>query len=131
MAVIYCVKCDMHIDLDDDVGHVEAHEMNQVTVTRIKTKNDINGNPRRAWIIHSIDPGTTVTQVSRYSYASCIGVVEEGYSGKDALVAWLVCYHCKSIELDDIKVSPNEYNRFIGKAWTLGCINERYRILGG
>jgi len=130
VAVIYCVKCDRHVDLDTDVDHMtESHEMTKVTVTRVKTKNDINGNPRRAWLIHAL-PDMEFSS-HQFMYAPLIQVVEEGYSGKEGLVSWLVDNHCQSAELDDIKVSPSEYNRFIGRECTKTCANERYRILGG
>jgi hypothetical protein len=74
------------------------------TATYITAKHDINGNPRRAYIINEIDTE------SKYSSYHIIDVIDEGYNGKNAVS---VTYPNCLFSGYQIQVSPSEYNQYI------------------
>jgi hypothetical protein len=60
---------------------------------QLRTKNDVNGNPRRVWVIYSLTGLVLSTH-------------DEGYVGKPLEARELV-------ELPSIEVLPTEYRRFV------------------
>jgi hypothetical protein len=79
--------------------------MNKIqTVTYIGTKNDVNGNPRRAFLVNEIN-----LELSE-PYQYLIDVVEEGYNGRDALKR--AGYNLNTPGYM-IETTPTEYKHFI------------------
>jgi hypothetical protein len=74
------------------------------STTYITTKNDINGNPRRAYIINEID----LKDTQPYQYI--IDVLDEGYNGKSIVTDnYPDCF----FNGYQINVQPSEYNQYI------------------
>lgn len=105
----------------------DVPSVNLVTTIKICTKNDINGNPRRAWLVHNVPVNI---ETGTYAWPRCVGVVDEGYSGRGALEMWLEKHNCAAQEMDIINVSPSEYNKFTSKKWTDVCDTERAGLYG-
>lgn len=92
-----------------------------ITYQKFQTKNDVNGNPRRGWLIGRIAPG----QESTISHRN-IAWAEEGYEGTAALDRELSRFievsrfssrslRAYAADLGTVNVTPGEY-RAIRKA---------------
>ena len=64
--------------------------------TKITTKNDVNGNGRRLWVINEI-----VHDGIRAPHSNRVGIIEEGYEGT------------KAIKTTEFYVAPSEYNVYL------------------
>ena len=67
---------------------------------RIKAPNDVNGNPRRAFIVMS-----TIDR-----YADIMTVYDEGFAGVNVLPKDI---REQGVELPEIKVTPAEYRSWV------------------
>jgi len=76
----------------DSKGYMRRKYRNIVIAQKINAGHNVNGNPRRGWIVYS-----------REGYM--IGFVDEGYKGRGALTSLFT----KATELREIDVVPKEY----------------------
>ena len=67
--------------------------MHTEIVFHLRATNDVNGNPRRCFLVLDLSTGATL---------DCI---DEGYSGR---AAWQKRYP-RAVEADSIEVTPREY----------------------
>lgn len=68
----------------------------KVIVTRFRTKNDVNGNPRRVYIAYHSETG------------QIIDARDEGYHGQPKLGLGM-----HQVDLPDIETTPKEYRRLL------------------
>lgn len=75
----------------------------------IRTTNDPNGNPRRAYAVYRLPDDPTVSDYQ--PWAEVLSIVEEGYAGVGALDT-AGFPHRRMIALPDVDVVPTVY-----RAW--------------
>lgn len=75
--------------------------MNDISMIRLRTTHDTNGNPRRLFVaFRPLESGTT----------ELVGVWDEGYSGTGAVPAQ---YRSLAAMAPYIEVTPTEYRRHL------------------
>lgn len=70
-----------------------------IVAIKVSTKNDVNGNPRRAYIVNKVHG----------EYAERLAVIDEDYWGMQALRK----QYPDAILLQEIEVAPAEYRKWI------------------
>lgn len=78
---------------------------------QLRATNDVNGNPRRVWVLYKANK---ITQ-----FAGVIEAIDEGYTGDPFHGAAKGTPWRESVQLPGIDVSPKEYRAFLkyhGKA---------------
>lgn len=80
------------------------------TVLKIEAPNDTNGNPRRGWIVSSIDEDLCKTRggVGRHE-STTEAFVDEGYEGTAALDKYLLLTEECYTDLGSIPVAASFY----------------------
>ncbi|MMZ46561.1 hypothetical protein D1872_81790 [compost metagenome] len=73
-----------------------------IVATKLSTKNDKNGNPRRLYIVTAIDPQNLHHGGER------LDIIEEGYEG----LAALRNKYPSALLTQEIEVAPSEYKRW-------------------
>jgi hypothetical protein len=72
-----------------------AYMREETVVQRFSAKNDVNGNPRRVWVIYY--PGSPPL------------AIDEGYEGVPSQITSLMEY----VEFPTVRVEPAEYRRLL------------------
>jgi len=109
-------------DLHQDVWELMVPDKRLVTAIKLRTQNDIDGNPRRCWLMHSVPENG--------EYPRPLAVIKEGYKGVSALKEWLEKHDAFCHEVETIKVPVTEYNNFVSDSWTEICDSHLDAVFG-
>ena len=72
-------------------------------IQNLRTDNDRNGNPRRLWLVYSVDEETHTAQTA--------ALVDEGYQGRRSLIGVLSpAEYDAAVELPAADITPKEYS---------------------
>lgn len=76
------------------------------TYQLLSTKHDVNGNPRRVYIVSKME---TAPHNENCRWSSWAAVIDQGYSGTKYIRELFPFAH----ELPQVNIAPSEYNRII------------------